>query len=194
MRRCSSDAKLQFISIWSAPIRFSASLIWISKYLFLASHFSGTLLPDEAPGLLRYFFSKCFFTHFRRSLYQVRDSYSIWEIDSIYLWYFFWIQPFSEVLFARFYLTVLCIWNYVLWDPLSFGWCFSGWHLINISLPEFLSCPSFLIRYFLIFFFPDDCSVFFNNDLCIRSFLQEIRFLSLSHIDGCYTTFPMDSP
>ena len=160
MRRCSSDAKLQFISSFSPlTLRYSGNTFLVDlsvlsindfsilRYGFQSIFFFLPLLWNSSSWRStrwKYFFNKCFFTHFRRSLYQVRDSYSIWEIDSIYLWYFFWIQPFSEVLFARFYLTVLCIWNYVLWDPLSFGWCFSGWHLINISLPEFLSCPSFL--------------------------------------------------
>lgn len=74
--------------------------------IFLTTRFSGTPLPDKTFGL-KYFFNKCFFTHHWSSLYQVRDSYSIWEIDSIYLWYVFWIQPFFfEVLFTRSYLPV----------------------------------------------------------------------------------------
>ena len=80
--------------------------IWISKYFPcpLASQELFFLTKHPAEILLL----QMFLHTFRRSLYQVRDSYSIWEIDSIYLWYVFWNRPFLfEVLFTRLYLQAL---------------------------------------------------------------------------------------
>ena len=52
--------------------------ICISKYLAcLSSNFSESLLSDEILKQGVILFQKCFFTHLRNPLYQVRDSYSI---------------------------------------------------------------------------------------------------------------------
>ena len=164
--------------------------IWISKYFPcpLASQELFFLTKHPAEILLL----QMFLHTFRRSLYQVRDSYSIWEIDSIYLWYFYWIQPFSEVLFARFHLQVLCfrkiylsvLPSVILFRLTSDKYFSSGFPFQIIYGSAALWFSSFL----------SDCSVFLYSYPCIRSFLQEIRFLSLPHIDGCDSTFPMDSP
>lgn len=185
-------AEFQFISICS--VSRDITLCWYGsqdivlfsltsqELLFLTKHWNNS---DISSG-------KCFFTHFRRSLLQVRDSYSIWEIDSIYLWYFYWIQPFSEVLFARFHLQVLCfrkiylsvLPSVILFRLTSDKYFSSGFPFQIIYGSAALWFSSFL----------SDCSVFLYSYPCIRSFLQEIRFLSLPHIDGCDSTFPMDSP
>ena len=149
-------AEFQFISICS--VSRDITLCWYgSQDIFLFSLTSQELLfltkhwnnSDISSG-------KCFFTHFRRSLLQVRDSYSIWEIDSIYLWYVFWSFSF----FMK-------------------------------------SCsPGYIFRVLSLRFssFKYEYQILFTIDSCIRSFLQEIRFLSLAHIDGSYTILPMDSP
>lgn len=142
----------------------------------------------------KYFFNKCFFTHFWRSLYQVRDSYSIWEIDSIYLWYVFWNQSFPFWSPVHQVVSSSSFYRNLYLSALSFWWRFSDWHLINVSLLKFafrLRNGSGSLRFSS---FLNDCSVILYSYPCIRSFLQEIRFLSLPHIDGCNTTFPMDSP
>lgn len=140
-------AEFQFISICSVSLtslcadmdlKLSVFIPLTSQeLLFLTKHWNNS---DISSG-------KCFFTHFRRSLLQVRDSYSIWEIDSIYLWYVFWSFSF----FMK-------------------------------------SCsPGYIFRVLSLRFssFKYEYQILFTIDSCIRSFLQEIRFLSLAHIDGC---------
>lgn len=163
------------------------------KVFYSSSRFSGTLLPDEAPGentssinvSSHIFEGLCIrfviVIQYEKSILYTYDTFS--EISHFLF----------EVLFARLSLQVLLYQSLYL-SALSFWWRFSDWHLINVSLLKFAFSLQTGSGSFRFSSFPNDCSVILYSYPCIRSFLQEIRFLSLPHIDGCYTTFPMDSP
>ena len=210
MRRCSSDAKLQFISsVPPLPLRYSGilpgtfpllSFLSTADFIFYG-YGSQNIFPVHS--LLRnssswpstrqkYFFCKCFFTHseglcirfviviqYEKSILYTYDTFTEFSL-------------FSEVLFARFHLQVLCfrkiylsvLPSVILFRLTSDKYFSSGFPFQIIYGSAALWFSSFL----------SDCSVFLYSYPCIRSFLQEIRFLSLPHIDGCDSTFPMDSP
>ena len=162
------------------------------KVFSFSSHFSGTLLPDEAPGentssinvSSHIFEGLCIrfviVIQYEKSILYTYDTFS--EIG-----HFFLKSCSPGCIFKLFYRNLYL-------SALSFWWRFSDWHLINVSLLKFafrLRNGSGSLRFSS---FLNDCSVILYSYPCIRSFLQEIRFLSLPHIDGCNTTFPMDSP
>lgn len=127
MRRCSSDAKLQFISSYSVIRRpyfssYSPQSCGLSEApfstgygfqsIFLCSRFSGTLLPDETPGFIdtpstnvssHIFEVLCIrfviVIQYEKSILYTFDTFS----ETSHL--------FSEVLFTRFHLQVLSLWN-----------------------------------------------------------------------------------
>lgn len=110
----------------------------------------------------KYFFNKCFFTHFWRSLYQVRDSYSIWEIDSIYLWYVFWNQSFP------------------FWSPVRQVISSSS------SLPKFISFSSFLLM--TLFRLTSDKCISFEIRFQLTN---RIRFFQIFFISKWLFRYPL---
>ena len=125
------------------------------KVFSSSSHFSGTLLPDEALG---------------ENTSSINVSSHIFE--GLCIRFVIVIQYEKSILYT--------------YDTFS-----------EINHFFLKSCsPGYIFRVLSLRFssFKYEYQILFTIDPCIRSFLQEIRFLSLPHIDGCNTTFPKDSP